>query len=124
MTHTTTNASSVPTFVRFASWSSPMKPAKPAARNPTTIVLIHGVLNFEWTVENGWNQTVTRHRVEDPRLAVEQHEHHGGEAGDGADLHQDGEPRKTDLVDGLAIGAASLRSVYGTMPTRTADVRI
>ena len=28
------------------------------------------------------------------------------------------------ILTAFAIGAASLRSVYGTMPTRTADVRI
>src|SRR6185503_18588016 len=51
VTQTITNAASVPTFVTFASASRPMKPAKPHASTPTTSVLIHGVLNFEWTVD-------------------------------------------------------------------------
>ena len=51
--------------------------------------------------EHGRNQPVARHRVEDPRLAVEQHEHHRRQAADRADLHEHGEPRQSDLVDRL-----------------------
>ena len=52
MTQTIENASRVPTFVRLASSSSPMKPANAAAITPTISVLIQGVLNFACTREN------------------------------------------------------------------------
>ena len=44
-------------------------------------------------------QAVARHGVEDARLAVEQHQHHRRQAREGADLHQEGEPRQAHPVD-------------------------
>ena len=52
VTHTIANANNVPTFVRLASWSRPMKPAKPHAMTPTISVLIQGVWYFGCTLAN------------------------------------------------------------------------
>ncbi len=47
------------------------------------------------------DQAVTRHRVKNARLPVQQHEHHGRQSCDCPDLHEHREPRQADLIHGL-----------------------
>ena len=71
-----------------------------AANAPKTIVVIHGVRNFGMHGRSPLGQqSVLRHGVEDARLAEQHHQHHRGEAEDGADLHQQRSPAHPGRVD-------------------------